>query len=74
MLVGDLFYEAALAERTSAFLARCRAAGLEVLVGDPFRTPLPRKRLRLVSERPAPDFGDAAGSTLKPAAVFAFEG
>jgi predicted nicotinamide N-methyase len=34
---GDVFYEAALARRVTAFLDRCLAAGLDVLVGDPGR-------------------------------------
>jgi len=72
VLVGDLFYAAGLAERTAAFLDRCLAAGMEVVVGDPYRSFLPRARLRLLADYPAPDFGDGAGGRASRAAVFAF--
>ena len=43
--VGDLFYEAGLARRVTSWLERCRAAGIDVLVGDPGRAALPLDRL-----------------------------
>lgn len=69
VLVGDLFYEQTLADRVTAFLDRCLAANIEVLVGDPRRATLPQTRLRLLAEYPGLDFGDAAE---KKNAVFAF--
>lgn len=64
VLVGDLFYDAALAERVSAFLDRCLASGIDALVGDPWRAHLPRGRLKLLAEYPGADFGGAdAGKT-----------
>lgn len=68
--VGDLFYDAALATRVTAFLDRCLAAGVRVLVGDPGRVHLPRSRLRLLAEYAVPDVGQAGvgGS----GAVFSF--
>jgi predicted nicotinamide N-methyase len=69
--VGDLFYERGLAERVADFLDRCVAAGITVLVGDPYRAFLPRDRLRLVAECRVADFG-TAGSTV-PAGVFAWQ-
>jgi predicted nicotinamide N-methyase len=71
VLVGDLFYERALARRVGAFLDRCGAGGIRALVGDPGRTPLPRSRLTTLAEYPTPDFGQA-GSVRRPAAVFAW--
>jgi predicted nicotinamide N-methyase len=68
--VGDLFYERGLGRRVSAFLDRCLAAGIAVLVGDPYRAFLPRHRLRLVAEYKTEDFG-TAGSDI-PAGVFAW--
>ena len=56
--VGDLFYDVQVARRTAAFLDRCAAAGLSVVVGDPGRRPLPRERLDLVARYAVPDFGD----------------
>ena len=44
LLAGDVFYERAFAERLLPWLARARAAGVEVLVGDPGRAYLPRDR------------------------------
>ncbi|GAB5373556.1 MAG: methyltransferase [Acuticoccus sp.] len=50
ILVGDLFYERELAERTLAFLRRAADAGATVLVGDPSRTYLPQKALSRLHE------------------------
>jgi predicted nicotinamide N-methyase len=73
MLVGDLFYDPALAARVELFLRRCLAAGIAVLIGDPWRAPLPADRLRVVAEYPVADFGDPNGAT-RAAAVFELEG
>jgi len=69
--VGDLFYEAALAESVTVFLDRCLERGIDVLIGDPWRAHLPHSRLRLLAEYAVPDFGTAAGS--RPSGVFALE-
>lgn len=69
MLVGDLFYDPILAARVEAFLRRCAARGIAVLIGDPWRAPLPADRLRVVAEYPVADFGDPGGAT-RTAAVF----
>jgi predicted nicotinamide N-methyase len=68
---ADLFYERRLAARVTAYLDRCLAAGIEVLIGDPRRAFLPQARLRLIADYPVADFGEAAGGTTKPGAVFA---
>jgi predicted nicotinamide N-methyase len=57
--VGDLFYEAALAERVTVFLDRCLAEGIACLVGDPGRAPLPLHRLERIGQYAVPDFGGA---------------
>ena len=72
VLVGDLFYEAGLAKRVTAFLDRCLAAGITVLVGDPWREFLPRHRLELLAEYPGVDFGSGARPEPASNAVFAF--
>lgn len=69
MLVGDLFYDPDLAKRVEAFLRRCVNAGVAVLIGDPFRAPLPTERLAVVAEYPVADFGDPDGAA-RAAAVF----
>jgi predicted nicotinamide N-methyase len=71
-LVGDLFYEATQARRTTAFLARCRAVPIAVLIGDPFRAHLPRERLIQLADYAIADFGDAPGAATA-SAVFAFD-
>ena len=70
--IGDLFYEAALAKRVTAFLDRCLAQGAVVLIGDPWRAHLPASRLRLLAEYAVPDFGENAASP-RLSGVFAFE-
>lgn len=55
--VSDLFYAEDLAGRVLPFLERCRAGGIDVLVGDPYRRPLPLARLTLIAEYDVPDFG-----------------
>lgn len=71
VLVGDLFYEAKLAARVTAFLETCVGAGLSVLIGDPGRAFLPLPRLRRLAEYPVTDFGDA-GTAVRTSAVFSF--
>jgi len=71
--VGDLFYADELALRVTAFLDRCLAAGIDVLIGDPRRAYLPYDRLRLLAEYPVPDVGDVEGANRDPSAVFALE-
>jgi len=72
VLVGDLFYEEALAVRVTTFLDRCLASGTEVLVGDPWRAFLPWSRLELLAEYPGEDFGSSIQGELTSNAVFAF--
>lgn len=69
MLVGDLFYDPDLAARVEPFLRRCLSVGIGVLIGDPWRAPLPAERLRVVAEYPVADYGDVEGAT-RAAAVF----
>ena len=72
ILIGDLFYEQALAERVSRFLDRCLKARIGALIGDPGRSFLPRSRLQLLAEYPGPDFGDGDRGTRARNAVFFF--
>ncbi len=71
VLAGDLFYAPELATRVTAFLDRCRAAGIDVLVGDPGRDFLPHPRLRRIAKYAVPDFGDASAET-RASGVFVF--
>lgn len=70
ILAGDVFYDPEPAARVEPFLTRCRAAGIDVLVGDPRRAPLPVERLRVLAEYA---FAETDNGVLKPTAVFAFD-
>ncbi len=72
VLVGDLFYEAGLAERVTSFLDRCIRSDIDVLVGDPWRSFLPRRRLRLLAQYPGLDFGNSGQRRQSENAVFSF--
>jgi predicted nicotinamide N-methyase len=48
VLAGDAFYDPSIADRVLEFLTNCRAAGCEVLIGDPGRAHLPVARLQLL--------------------------
>ena len=74
ILVGDLFYDAALASKVLPFVQRCRDAGADILIGDPYRSPLPRSELKLLAQYPVPDFGDARDSVPKMGGVFTLQG
>jgi predicted nicotinamide N-methyase len=58
VLVGDLFYERALALRVENFLDRCAAQGATILIGDPGRKFLPASRLSVIAEYPGADFAE----------------
>jgi predicted nicotinamide N-methyase len=70
VLAGDVFYDPEPAARVLPFLARCRAAGVEVLVGDPRRAPLPVERLRVLADYA---FAETDNGVLRGTAVFAFD-
>jgi len=72
VLVGDLFYEAGLAKRVTSFLDRCVRSNVEVLVGDPWRSFLPRSRLQLLAQYPGLDFAKSGPSQQSDNAVFSF--
>lgn len=71
--VGDLFYDANLAAKVTAYLDKCIAVGLTVIVGDPGRDYLPRERLQKLSKYPVPDFGDGKTSSTDESAVYFFK-
>lgn len=70
ILAGDVFYDPEPAARVTPFLARCRAAGIEVLVGDPRRAPLPVARLRGLAEY---RFAETDSGAMRVSEVFAFD-
>ncbi|MBW8786304.1 MAG: methyltransferase [Rhizobium leguminosarum] len=74
LVVGDLFYDPSLALRVMAFLRRCQAAGIEVLIGDPARDYLPQGELSRIATHAVADFGGGTGGRAVPAGVFALSG
>lgn len=66
ILVGDVFYDPDLAQRVTAALDRW---GIEALVGDMGRKPLPRERLGALASYDVTDFGQ---SGLIQATVYRF--
>jgi predicted nicotinamide N-methyase len=73
VLAGDLFYDEALAKRALTFLETCRAAGIDVLIGDPYRVPLPTERLCCIAEYSVPDFGLGSDGGEVRAGVFSLD-
>ncbi|MBY5539726.1 methyltransferase [Rhizobium leguminosarum] len=71
IVVGDLFYEPSLALRVMAFLRRCLASGIEVLIGDPERAYLPQGELSRIATHAVADFGGGTGGGAVQAGVFA---
>ena len=55
VLAGDVCYDREMTERVLPFLAAARAAGAEVLIGDPGRPYLPAGRLERVSVHDVPE-------------------
>ena len=66
ILVGDLFYAPELAAKVTAFLDRCAMTGQAVLVGDPWRAPLPAERLSEIARYAVAE----TGKLTKPCGVF----
>jgi len=67
ILVGDLFYEQATAERCFAFLQQSSA---EVLIGDPGRSYLPREKLIGVAQYQVPVSRELEDSEIKQTSVW----
>ena len=70
ILVGDVFYERALADRVLPFIEACAAAGALVLIGDPQRNYFPRGRFEAVAEYRVPVTRDLEDAEIKKTAVW----
>jgi predicted nicotinamide N-methyase len=70
VLVGDLFYERALAERVLAFIEAAHAQGSAVLVGDPRRSYFPKERFAAVAEYSVPVTRDLEDMEIKHTCVW----
>jgi len=70
VLVGDLFYEKALAERVHAWLIAAKAGGADILIGDPGRSYLPKSALLHVIDYNVPVTRDLEDSEIKRTSVW----
>jgi len=70
ILVGDLFYEQALAARVLAWLAEAEARGIPALIGDPGRSYLPREQLTRLGEYRVPVTRDLEDAEIKLTSVW----
>ena len=71
ILAGDICYEKPLAERVMAWLTAARAAGTQVLIGDPQRTYFPRTGLDKLAEYQVPTTRELEDMEVKRTAVWA---
>ena len=69
LLAGDVFYSAEVASLMLPYLTRCQAAGITVLIGDPYRKFLPATLVEL-ARYAVPDMGAAPSAPLSRAGVF----
>jgi predicted nicotinamide N-methyase len=67
---GDVFYNPEVGRLMLPFLLRCRAAGIDVLVGDPDRRDLPVDRLERVASYAVGDVGDARDRAERVGTVY----
>ena len=67
---GDVFYSAEVAALMLPFLRKCRAAGIEVLIGDPDRRDLPLGELERLASYQVGDVGDARASAERVGSVY----
>ena len=70
ILAGDICYEKPLAERVMAWLTAARAAGTQVLIGDPQRTYFPRTGLIKLAEYQVPTTRELEDMEVKKNAVW----
>ena len=70
VLVGDLFYEKALAERVHNWLVEARARGASILIGDPGRSYLPKSALTHVIDYNVPVTRELEDAEIKRTAVW----
>lgn len=70
ILVGDLFYERELAERTLRFIETAAAGGVHVLIGDPQRGYFPKCKLVAVAQYLVPVTRELEDAEIKRSAVW----
>ncbi|WP_346909262.1 methyltransferase [uncultured Roseibium sp.] len=67
---GDVFYDKNMTDKVLAFLDRTMERGTPVLVGDPGRSYLPKKRLELLATYQVPVVGALEDNEIKKTSVY----
>jgi predicted nicotinamide N-methyase len=70
ILVGDLFYEKHLATHCLGWLNEAQTSGIDVLIGDPGRSYLPKEKLKRVTEYAVPVTRELEDAEIKKTAVW----
>ncbi|MDO9384724.1 MAG: methyltransferase [Hyphomicrobiaceae bacterium] len=70
ILIGDLFYERALAEAVSAYIEAAAKGGALVLIGDPQRSYFPKGRFKQAAEYRVPVTRELEDAEIKQTAVW----
>jgi predicted nicotinamide N-methyase len=70
ILVGDIFYEKSLAETVFAWLDAAKTSGMDVWIGDPGRSYLPKEKLVKRAEYNVPVTRDLEDAEIKRTAVW----
>jgi predicted nicotinamide N-methyase len=70
LLAGDICYERPMAEAVMAWLAQGRAAGADVLIGDPGRTYFPKEGLVKLAEYQVPTTRELEDMAVKRTSVW----
>ena len=74
ILVGDLFYEKGIASRCYEWLLNAHERKIDVLIGDPGRSYLPKDKLVQVAEYSVPVSRDLEDMEIKKTAVWRLRG
>jgi predicted nicotinamide N-methyase len=72
VLAGDVFYEQPMARLMLEFLDEAAGAGIDVLVGDPGREYLPRRRVTALATYDVRETADLEGRSVTPTTVHRF--
>lgn len=70
ILAGDLFYEKHLATHCFNWLNQARTMGIDVLIGDPGRSYLPKEKLTCIAEYAVPVTRELEDAEIKKTAVW----
>ncbi len=74
ILLGDVFFERPLADRVAAFAAEAVGRGIDVFVGDPGRSYLPKERMEPLAEYRVPTTRALEDAEVKCSRVWRFLG